>query len=219
MLNDKRIALFEPSLEGLEDVEPLYLPEDIVFFDRYSDGDPFTDPEYIEHFRTIMTAIREHRRLRVHFDGHRYKGLRWKCAPFCMEYSSKDDKFRFLANGGTETVIVNVARVISCSLAEKGDPDEFRPKAPRKKEVMLELIDERKALERCLLHFSHLEKETERLEDGRYRIKLCYDHGDETEMVIRILSFGPMVKVVSPQGFIDQIRMRLNKQKKMRASF
>lgn len=216
LLADPRIALFDPSPEGLEDVTPLYRQEDIVYFDRYGDGDPFTDPGYIDHFRTIMKAIREQRHLMVHFDGHRKDGHQWECAPFRMEYSSKDDKFRFFANGAKEALVVNVGRVTSCELLEKGKPEEFIPKRPRIKKVVLELTDERKALERCLLHFSHLEKETERLDDDHYRITLRYDRGDETEMVIRILSFGPMVKVVSPPRMVDQIKKRIDKQKKMR---
>jgi len=133
-----------------------------------------------------------------------------------MEYSSKDDKFRFFANGAKEALVVNVGRVTSCKLLEKGKPEEFIPKRPRIKKVVLELTDERKALERCLLHFSHLEKETERLDDDHYRITLRYDRGDETEMVIRILSFGPMVKVVSPPRMVELIKHRLDKQKNMR---
>ncbi len=40
-----------------------------------------------------------------------------------------------------------------------------------------------------------------------------YDKDDETEMVIRILSFGPMIKVVQPEHFINLIKERLRKQK------
>ena len=39
LLLDPRVRLFEPSEEGLEDVEPLFTPDQFVFFDRYSDGD------------------------------------------------------------------------------------------------------------------------------------------------------------------------------------
>ena len=42
-----------------------------------------------------------------------------------------------------------------------------------------------------------------------------YDKDDETEMVIRILSFGPMIKVVQPEHFINLIKERLRKQKKL----
>lgn len=67
-------------------------------------------------------------------------------------------------------------------------------------------------LERVLLHFSHLQKETERLDDGRYRVTLNYDPQDEIEMVIRMLSFGPVVKVTAPVHFIALMRQRIEKQ-------
>lgn len=44
-------------------------------------------------------------------------------------------------------------------------------------------------------------------------MKLFYDESDETEMVIRLLSFGPMIKVIEPLEFKQLIRQRLKKQK------
>ena len=65
LLLDPRVRLFAPSEEGLEDVEPLFTPDQFVYFDRYADGDDFTDPRYIEHFRMILQAMREQRKLRI----------------------------------------------------------------------------------------------------------------------------------------------------------
>ena len=45
-------------------------------------------------------------------------------------------------------------------------------------------------------------------------MRKCYNFkDDETEIVIRILSFSQMVKVVEPNSFIDLIKDRLLKQK------
>ncbi len=49
--------------------------------------------------------------------------------------------------------------------------------------------------------------------EKRYQITLRYDHDDETELLIRVLSFGPMLRVVGPESFISLIRERLVKQK------
>ena len=35
--------LDEPSEFDFDDVEPLFLPEDVCVFDRYTDGDPYED--------------------------------------------------------------------------------------------------------------------------------------------------------------------------------
>ena len=79
--------------------------------------------------------------------------------------------------------------------------------------MIFELQDERNALERVLLHFAHFPKRAERIEKNKYQITIDYDKDDETEMLIRILSFGPMIKVVKPEHFINLIKERLRKQK------
>ena len=82
--------------------------------------------------------------------------------------------------------------------------------------LVLELKDERNALERAMLHFSHLNKETERIGEDLYKITLFYEREDETELLIRVLSFGPMVKVLFPEDFLGKLKERLEKQKKLR---
>lgn len=81
--------------------------------------------------------------------------------------------------------------------------------------VSFELEDRRNALDRVLLHFSHLEKETKRLDDRRYLVLLKYDRQDETEMLIRILSFGSAIKVVEQESFISLLLDRIEKQKQL----
>lgn len=217
LLSDPRIKLFDVSSEGLEDVEPLYPVDSFVYFDRYNNGDPFDDPEYIKNFKTVLKAIREHRKVYIEFTGHRGTDQKRNCVVYNIEYSSKDDKFRIIASGDRYSFIINMARITKCKLMEEYFPEEFRPKAPIKKEIIFELFDERNALERAMLHFSHLEKETEKIGDKKYRVRLLYETEDETEMLIRLLSFGPVIKVLSPQNLIEQIKKRIEKQEKLRA--
>jgi hypothetical protein len=86
------------------------------------------------------------------------------------------------------------------------------------KTLVMDLYDSRNALERVMLHFTDLEKETERIDDKHYLITLNYKQGDETEILIRILSFGPVLKVTSPEGMVSQIRERLDRQMAMLAA-
>lgn len=39
-----------------------------------------------------------------------------------------------------------------------------------------------------------------------------YDKDDETELLIRILSFGPMIRVIEPESFVELVRERIAKQ-------
>lgn len=214
LLEDPRIRLFDVPAEGLEDVVPLYEPDAIVYFDQYSDGDPYEDEDYVRNFRTAMQALREHRKLQVSFTGGSGRGHRWICVPLSMEYSLKDDKFRLIVCGNSDNNIINIARIKKCTLLEEYAPEEVTETSVRKKKLVIELTDERNALERVMLHFSHLRKETMKLDDKTYQITLWYDKDDETELLIRVLSFGPVLKVQEPKNFIRQIRKRLEMQKR-----
>lgn len=213
LLLDPRILLFNPSEDGLDDVEPLFTPDMFVYYDRYQDGDPYQDGEYIHNFRVILTALREKRKVRVRFKSGRGNRQSWIIIPQKLEYSSKDDKFRVVSASNGHAVSVNLARIKSAVLLDYYSEDELEPFSFRMKTLVMELTDERNALERCMLHFSNLEKETERLDDRHYRINLHYEQEDETEILIRILSFGPVLKVTEPERFVKLIRERLKKQK------
>ena len=212
LLLDPRVRLFDPSEEGLEDVEPLFTPDQFVYFDRYADGDDYSDPRYIEHFRMIIRAMHEKRKLRVCFHGHRGTRQSYNCIPYRLEYSSKDDKFRLITGFRNKPLTVNLSRIDSVEILDPWEEDEYRLPQEREKELVMDLYDSRNALERAMLHFSDLEKETERIDDRRYRITLHYRQGDETEILIRILSFGPVLKVIEPETMVAQIQERLTKQ-------
>lgn len=212
LLLDARIRLFAPSEEGLEGIEPLFTPDQFIYFDRYSDGDNYSDPKYIEHFRTIMQAMREKRKLRVRFHGHRGNRQSYVCIPYKLEYSSKDDKFRLISTYKGYPLTVNLSRINSVHILEPWDESEYRPPIEPEKTLVMELYDDRNALERAMLHFSDLEKATERIDKRRYRITLKYKQGDDTELLIRILSFGPVLKVTEPESMAEQIRERLRRQ-------
>ncbi len=211
LLLDPRIQLFGPDVSGLEDIEPLFNPEIIVYYDRYSGGDDYKDPEYIAHFKIILQALRGKRNLYIRYETYNRSIANLVVTPYYLEYSEKDDRFRLIASGWKRGGVLNLSRVVECTLADNENRAPFRE--VKKSCVTFELTDRRNALERVLLHFSHLEKETKKIGENKYQVTLTYDRQDETEMLIRILSFGPVIRVISPDHFIDLIRSRLEKQK------
>ena len=212
LLADPRIRLFDPPADGLEDVEPLWDPGVFVFYDRYTNGDPYDDPGYIEVFRTILQAMKEKKKIRVRFHSGRGKRHSFICVPYTLEYSAKDDKFRMLTSFEGKMLTINLARIRSVKLMDPYSETEYHPVNYREKTVTMLLTDERNALERALLHFSDLEKETEQLDEKHYRITLWYKQGDETEILIRILSFGPVLEVQGPDTILRQLRERIDRQ-------
>jgi hypothetical protein len=212
-LLDPRMRLFEPDMTGLEDVEPLYTPDMVVYYDRYTDGDDYEDPAYARRFGTILRAIREGHDLYVCFEPRVGEPLQLVVTPHHLEYSQKDDRFRLVAAGRRRCWTINLSRITECALAYEDRPKPLQE--TQKDTVTFELTDRRNAMRRVLLHFSHLERETKRLDNNTYRVTLKYDKQDETEMVIRILSFGPAIRVVEPQSFVALLGERVERQRRL----
>lgn len=212
---DKRIKLFDCHFDLPEDIDPLFTEDDYYVFDRYSDGDDYEDAGYIERFRTILSAVRGHRALDVTIRSKKGNELSCTVLTEGLEYSEKDDKFRLLTSGSRMADVINLGRVTGCAPHDgEFEPERARKHTGRSRTLTLELVDERNALERVMLHFSHFQKTAERLEENRYRLVITYEQDDETEILIRVLSFGPLVRVTAPDRFIGMIRNRLRSQKR-----
>ena len=221
LCNDKRIRLFvsdevlERLKNQLQDVEALFNENDYYLYDKYSDGDPYDDPDYIKNFRTVLEAIHQKKTISVEYTGRFGQQKRFNCAPYKIEYSEKDDKFRLISKVKNRHSILNIARINSCELTENSNVDDISEEdlpENRRTSVILEIYDERKAMERVMLAFAHFEKSAVQISDDVYRLTLNYDSFDETELVVRVLSFGPMVKVIEPQRFVDLVKERIERQ-------
>lgn len=221
LCNDKRIRLFvsdevlERLKNQLQDVEALFNENDYYLYDKYSDGDPYDDPDYIKNFRTVLEAIHQKKTISVEYTGRFGQQKRFICAPCKIEYSEKDDKFRIISKVKNRHSILNIARINSCELTDNSKVDDISEEDlpdNRRTCVTLEIYDERKAMERVMLAFAHFEKSAVQISDDVYRLTLNYDSFDETELVVRVLSFGPMVKVLEPESFRNLIQERISKQ-------
>jgi len=210
---DPRVRLFADELPDYPDVEPLFTAEDYCIFDKYSDGDDYESETYRRNFRLIMDAIRKAYPVTITTLSRNGRGLKRIILPKSLEYSEKDDKFRVITSGKRTGGVYNLGRILSCERYEGEMREEpARIKRSRKSKVTFELYDQRNALERVLLHFAHFEKEAEKIEKDKYRITIRFNEDDKTEMVIRILSFGPMIRVTEPASFVKLIKERLIKQ-------
>lgn len=221
LCNDKRIRLFvaDDVMSNLKlqlkDVEPLFTENDYYLYDKYSDGDPYDDPDYIKNFRTVLEAIHQKKTISVEYTGRFGQQKRFICAPCKIEYSEKDDKFRIISKVRNRHSILNIARINSCELTENSKVDDISEEDlpdNRRTSVTLEIYNERKAMERVMLAFAHFEKSAVQISDDVYQLTLNYDSFDETELVVRVLSFGPMVKVIEPQQFVDLVKERIERQ-------
>lgn len=221
MLNDPRIHLFlDPEdVKGLEDVEPLFRQQDIYCFDRYADGDPYEKESYIANFRMILTALREDCWLEVTQRNRWGTEITRKVKPLYLEYSPRDDKFRLHSAGPADhtwpgTIQTNVERIRDCKVIECSEPWVLIPAETQQAELILS--DRRGVLDRFMRLFCWLKKVTVPLEEKndvmRYHVTLYYEKTDGPELVIRLLSMGPDIEILSPESLRQETIRRFRKQ-------
>lgn len=209
---DPRMKLFNIPLPNLDDVEPLFTRSDYKIYDQYADGDPFEDDTYISHFNLIREAIRTNSPVKITMMNRHGKEVWVRFFPRGFEYSVKDDKIRVLASG-CRFRYFNMGRITSCRYYHGNGPWNEKQQVEQLRKLTMEITDERNALERVMLHFAHFEKQAERIDDNHYILRIRYYENDETEVVIRVLSFGPYVRVIEPERFVELIRKRLISQR------
>lgn len=290
LLADERMRLFltdeQADLwkEALKDVEPLYEQEDFYYFDRYLDGDPYSQAGYRSNFQAILNALRERNAWRMQSvaesntdtdllseaaaarepaekgitgngrkenresteigkngsgaapgDGgmlrilYRTKksGLnRFIVVPDQLQYSARDDCFRLsgvLLNGGkpVRAMTFRLSRIEEAGAAIGRRPSEEEIekclRSDQPEPVVIRIYPERNALDRCMLHFASYKKQTERdsEEEGTWLCRIYYRKEEETELLIRLLSFGPVIRVLGPERFLELIRERVMAQREL----
>lgn len=230
-LSDPKFRLFlaegtaEKLDKRLENIKPLF---DISMFrstDVFSDGDPYTDENYIRNFRTIVNAIEAKEVLDIEFLSGRNERKHGHFLPLKLEYSRKNDKFRIYCAAYRDrhwsNGLINLGRVVSVTSTKhkaeyETDMAEYFSQRKCAEPVTVEVTPERNGVERFMMEFATYEKYTERdLETGICTVKLWYDKADETELLIRLLSFGPVIEIKSPQSFRKLAAERIHKQNEL----
>ncbi len=228
IIADPRMRLFvsEEQLTQLNtwlaDTQPLFDAAMFHTFDVALDSDPYHKEQYIVTFRTILAAIKEKSPLLLRYQRGKGGQMRAHFIPIQMQYSEKDDKFRVLGgeihrSGKVSPIVFNIARIISAENSAVKVPPRFnasklQQREQDKREILLHISTQRNALERCMMQFAFYEKETKPLEEGGYLCRIWYTVNDEAELLIRVLSFGPVIKVLEPEPFLAQLRERVKTQ-------
>ncbi len=231
ILMDERIVLFLNDLQlnilntYLSNVDPLFLPDDFYYYDRFDDGDDFTSPKYKSHFRVLLEAMRNKQYVNINFCSRKNNDIHRTYLPCRIEYSAKNDKFRLLtifetSSGKQRIDIINLSRIDTITLTEKTYDGEVNlEEALRasyyKEPIKLLITTKRNTLERTMLHFANYEKQTKKLDDETYECQIFYNSMMETELLIEILFFGPTVKVLGPEDFLDKIKERIYRQERL----
>lgn len=229
LLSDPRIGLFldREQLEALDnmlaDVAPLWRPEQFYYFDRFADSDPYEDENYRDCFRTLLQAQKQNRYVDIDYTSPNGTRVHHHYIPARLEYSVKNDKFRVLALKPTHPAkhlkleTLNVSRIQSVRLLPKTlsspvDLDAMIQRSYYKEPLRLRIVNKRNALERAMLHFANYEKNTTKIDEDTYECLIYYNRNMETELLIEVMSFGPMLTVLENERFLNSLKDRLQKQ-------
>lgn len=241
LLSDPRIGLFleQEQLESLDkmlaSVAPLWRPEQFYYFDRFADSDPYEDEHYRNCFRTLLQAQKQNRYVDIDYTSPNGNRVHHHYIPARLEYSVKNDKFRILAlkpshpafdsglrheahtGGRMKLEILNVSRIQSIKLMQKTqsspvDLDAMIQRSYYKEPLKLRIVNKRNALERAMLHFANYEKNTTKIDEDTYECLIYYNQNMETELLIEVMSFGPMLTVLENERFLNELKTRLQSQ-------
>jgi hypothetical protein len=133
--------------------------------------------------------------------------------PIRIEYSLKDDKFRASLYSLEEnrSIMVNLHTLKRVKIAEDVNSKIKREdvlKILKEKKyseipITIELEDIRGAMERCFMSFSSFERNSRNISENKYEIDIYYYTFEEDEVIRKIMSLGPYVKVKSPDRVRD----------------
>ncbi len=181
---------------------------------------------YQQNIQLILEALLEEKAIRYSNRDRRGNLYQDQLAlPINLEYSLLDERFRVslysldeqrpvMANLWTMFAVKVVEQVpeLDRETAQKLMVQQKYAAAP----IVLEVFDQKGAMERCFMCFSGLERTARILGEARYELQLNYYLFEEENILRKLLSLGPYVKVLAPQriraAMITQIKAALELQ-------
>lgn len=228
-LSDPRIRLFIDNMtftaleKRLSDISPLYRSDQFRITDRFMDSDDFSNEQYKTNFRIALEAVKNRKIVHINYISGHGKHMSGRFVLLKMEYSPKNGKFRaycyLLRNDRVKSSgIINIGRIIN--IVDTGryfrtpvSIDNYFSSRKCSSPAVIRVTTERNGIERFMLEFAAYEKHTVRnIETMEYTVELWYDQQDETELLIRLLSFGPIIEILGPQHLRAQAKLRIKKQ-------
>lgn len=226
ILHDEKMKLFlSPNtinkLLALmpDNIKPINV-SNIIVFDRYHS---IGHKPNAEVFRVIVSALHKCVSLQIKYTdgkGRKYEGTYF---PLHIEYSKRDDRFRLYVVDDTSkhVHIMNIDGITSISNRDRAFSLEDYQKIlsdflkNTSKQITLEFIDTKNIPDRILNEFAPWRKRCELINPKTklYRFTLYYHKYDEIDVLIRLMSYGPYIRIVDKNHFIyKELMERIDKQ-------
>lgn len=221
-LSEEQIELISEALNiAPYDIIPLAM-DAINYFDRYNLEERIIDGKKkitqqgrhskreISFIRTINQAVKNEEKLKVVFNNWKGEKRVVSCAPVWLEYSRRDDIFRlwYIDNKLNAIRKINVSRILNVSIITGGKYNKSAERAKMRelldntmKSIKVEFYQGEKNLpDRLLTEFSLWKKKCIfNIKEQKYTMTLHYSSLDEKEILIRLLSYGPYIRIVADE--------------------
>lgn len=226
ILNNEKVQLFLPNerieyYKELLNTDPLYCEDYYHYIFRDSDKDDING--YYKHkFDTINKAIRNNKNLHLTFISNKNHVTHKTVAPYKIEYSMQDQKFRLLAveyrNKIPKRVIrVRLTSMFSCKICNRFEPIDFNVFITKEllvKKLVIEVYPQLNGIERVFIELSNYKREAEFDKERNCCVmNIYYDSADEGDLIIKMLSFGKVVKIITDCHIKEEVIRRINVQK------
>ncbi len=175
-------------------------------------------------FRFVKNAIIQGMDINLTFISSKNYYTHKKVAPYKIEYSMQDQKMRLIAveyrNGEPKRIIrIRLASVVGYRMVErtkKIDFEYYLQQEVLKEPLIIEVYPILNGIERVFIELSNYKREAVFDKERNLSImKIYYEKVDEMDLVLKMLSFGKVVKILS-DGFIkEEVLRRINKQKEL----
>lgn len=221
--DEKEILIFKKYFDD-NNIKPLFYNDDFYAFDQFKMGDNYLDKFYTDSFKILTNAIKTKEIVKIYYNSSKNRRIVGSYCVFKIEYSKKNNRHRVYAmkvndKNNRKVNVFNISRILDIEktdtyLKEDIDFDKYVDFNMAEEPVILEISDERNALERCMVQLASYDKKTEfDKKSGKYLCYVYYNKDVETELLIQVLSFIPVVKVLGNKSFLSQVLQRVNSQK------
>lgn len=218
-LSDERRNYYQKEFAGnvlYDDKTYQYLFQDV-------DKDEIT-PKMSNVFRFVKNAIMKEMDINLTFISSKNYYTHKKVAPYKIEYSMQDQKMRLIAveyrNGEPKRIIrIKLASIVGYRMVERVKKIDFKyylQEEVLKEPLIIEVYPILNGIERVFIELSNYKREAFYDKERNLSImKIYYEKADEMDLVLKMLSFGKVVKILS-DGFIkEEVLRRINKQKEL----
>lgn len=218
-LSDERRNYYQKEFAGnvlYDDKTYQYLFQDV-------DKDEIT-PKMSNVFRFVKNAIMQEMDINLTFISSKNYYTHKKVAPYKIEYSMQDQKMRLIAveyrNGEPKRIIrIKLASIVGYRMVERVKKIDFKyylQEEVLKEPLIIEVYPILNGIERVFIELSNYKREAfYDKERNLSMMKIYYEKADEMDLVLKMLSFGKVVKILS-DGFIkEEVLRRINKQKEL----